>query len=309
MGARSGKRVRVAARPVAALYSFRDSARFAARLASASGLPLAALQEHRFPDGESIVRVPVPAASRAVLVRGLDDPNEKLIEVLLAADALRRAGAARVTLVAPYLSYMRQDTVFSPGEPISQLVVGGLLAEAFDRVLTTEAHLHRIDRLAEVAGPGARSLSAAAEVRRWIERYAPGALVVGPDVEATSWTQAIAEDAGLPWVVGTKVRHGDRRVVIEFPELPRVRRAVIVDDIASSGATLAVAAKELRRHGIRSLDALVVHAIFARGAEKRIRRAGVRRIVSGDSIVHRGNAFSVAGVFAAALKASALAVR
>src|SRR5690606_20190291 len=168
---------------------------------------------------------------------------------------------------------------------------------------TVEAHLHRIDRLSEVAGPGARSLSAAAEVRRWIERHAPGALVVGPDVEATSWTQAIARDAGLPWVVGNKVRHGDRRVVIEFPELPRVRRAVIVDDIASSGVTLAVAARQLRRRGVREVDALVVHAIFARGAAGRIRRAGVRRIVSGDSVVHRSNAFSVAGVFAAALNA------
>lgn len=286
----------------AAIYSFRDSARFAARLAHAGGWRRVAFAEHRFPDGESLVRVPdLPAARQAVLVRGLDDPNHKLIEVLLAADALRRSGARRVLLVAPYLSYMRQDKVFVPGEPVSQRVVGDLLARAFDGVFTVEAHLHRVADLAEVAGPGARSLSAAGEIRRWIERHAAGALVVGPDVEATAWTRAIAEAAGLPWAVGSKVRHGDRRVGVEFASLPRVRRAVLVDDIASSGATLAAAARQLRRAGIRTLDALVVHAIFARGSRSRIRAAGVRRILSSDSIVHPTNGFSVAGVVATAL--------
>lgn len=297
---------RTAAGAAAALYGFRDSRRFAARVARATGWELVTLTEHRFPDGESLVRVPAPAAARrAVLVRGLDDPNEKLLEVLLAADALRRAGARRVELVAPYMPYMRQDTVFSPGEPVSQQVIGALLARAFDAVFTVEAHLHRIADLAEVAGPGARSLSAAGEIRAWIERHAPGALVVGPDIEATAWTRAIAEAADLPWAVGAKTRRGDRRVAVEFTSLPRVRRAVLVDDIASSGATLAAAARQLRRAGIRTLDALVVHAIFARGSRRRIRAAGVHRILSSDSIVHPTNGFSVAAVVAAALLGAA----
>jgi len=301
LGARAGRRGLFEGRAELGVYGFADAGRFAARLTALLGVPGAALAEHRFPDGESLVRAPGAIARHAVLVRGLDDPNAKLVEVLLAADALRRAGASRLTLVAPYLPYMRQDAVFEPGEPNSQLVVGRLLAQAFDAVLTVEAHLHRVDDLAAVAGPGARSLSAAAEIRDWIERHAPGALVVGPDIEATSWTKTIATAGGLPWIVGSKQRHGDRRVTIDFTDVPEVRRAVIVDDIASSGATLAVAARRLRRHGIRSIDALVVHAIFAPGAARRIREAGVRRIVSSDTIVHRSNAFSVAGVIAAAL--------
>jgi ribose-phosphate pyrophosphokinase len=301
LGLRATGRVLGVGRAETRIFHFADSRRFAARLAAQLGGAAAALAERRFPDGESLVRVPGAVSRRAVLVRGLDDPNRKLVEVLLAADAMRRAGAARVTLVAPYLGYMRQDAVFAPGEPNSQMVVGRLLAEAFDEVLTVEAHLHRVDSLAGVAGPGARSLSAADEIRRWIEQHASGALVVGPDVESTPWVRAIATAADLPWVVGRKLRHGDRRVTIEFDGVPAVRRAVIVDDIASSGATLAVAARRLRRHGIRSIDALVVHAIFAPGAAERIRLAGVRRIVSSDTIVHRSNAFSVAGVIAAAL--------
>ena len=105
----------------------------------------------------------------AILVQSFNDPDRKLMPALLAADALRRAGASRVTLVAPYLAYMRQDRVFRSGEPISQRVFGQCLGRAFDRVLTVEAHLHRTHRLSDVTGR-ARSLSAAPAIARWLVR-------------------------------------------------------------------------------------------------------------------------------------------
>jgi ribose-phosphate pyrophosphokinase len=96
-------------------------------------------------------------------------------------------------------------------------------------------------------------------------------------------------------------------VNIAFPELPErgIARAVVVDDIASSGATLASAARALRRAGIPTVDALVVHALFAPGALERIRRAGVRRIVSTDSIPHATNALSLAPLLARTLSRAA----
>ena len=107
------------------LHVFADTMRFGRALARASGRTYTAVRVHRFPDGESLVRV-APPTRHAILVRSLHEPNAKLVEVLLAADALRRAGARRVTLVSPYLPYMRQDAVFAPGEPISQRVIGRL---------------------------------------------------------------------------------------------------------------------------------------------------------------------------------------
>ena len=68
---------------------------------------------------------------------------EKLVALLLAVEALRRNGAKRLVLVAPYLCYMRQDIAFQPGEAISQKAIGGLLAGLVDRVITVDAHLHR----------------------------------------------------------------------------------------------------------------------------------------------------------------------
>jgi ribose-phosphate pyrophosphokinase len=284
------------------VHAFADSLRFARRLARAlrSGGP-APVSVHRFPDGESRVRVHAPVARRVVLVRGLHDPDRKLVEVLLAADALRRAGARHVTLVTPYLGYMRQDAVFSPGDAVSQRVVGALLGDAFDRLLTVEAHLHRVTRLAEVVSCAARSLSAAPALAAWLARTAPGAWVVGPDEESEPWVRALARAARARWVVGAKRRLGDRRVAVRLPRLAGAPRAVVVDDVAASGATLAAAARALRRGGVARVDALVVHALFAGGALGRVRRAGVARLASCDTIPHPSNAIRVAPLVAAAL--------
>jgi ribose-phosphate pyrophosphokinase len=179
-------------------------------------------------------------------------------------------------------------------------VIGACLARAFDRVLTLEAHLHRTRALGDVVR-GGRSLTAAPALAAWLRRAAPGALIVGPDEEAAAWVRVIAHAARAPWVVGRKHRLGDDRVRIRFPKLPPAGRAVVVDDIASSGGTLATAARALHRAGVARVDALVVHPIFARGALVRIRRAGVRRIFSCDTVPHPTNAIPSAPLLAAGL--------
>lgn len=286
------------------LHAFDDARRFGSALARATRAPLRRVHVHRFPDGESRVQVQAPTRARAVLVRALDAPNPKLVETLLAADALRRAGAPRVTLVAPYLPYMRQDTLFEPGEAVSQRVVGDLLGRSFDRVVTIEAHLHRIRRLDEVFPCPARSIAAAPAIAAWLRGRAPRALLVGPDEESAPWVRAIARAARVPWLVAAKRRFGDARVHVQLPALPAgriARTAVIVDDIASSGATLAAAARALRRAGVAHVWVVVVHALFAAGAIARIERAGVTRIVSCDTVVHPSNGIHVAPLVARAL--------
>lgn len=284
------------------LHSFADTATLGRHLARALAIPLAPVTVHQFPDGETLVRVSPAVSTQAFLLRSLHHPNAKMIETLLAADALRRAGAQRVILVAPYLPYMRQDTVFTPGEPISQQVIADCLGRAVDHVITIEPHLHRTRRLSDVFSCGTTALSAAPILAEWIHRTGRRSLVVGPDEESEPWIRAIADPAHLPWIVGKKERLGDQRVRIQFPALPTCARAVIVDDIASSGGTLAVAARALRRAGVPLVDAAVVHAIFATGALARIRTAGIRKIVSCDTIPHPTNAIRVLPLLVSAIK-------
>lgn len=289
--------------PTLRLHVFPDTAAFGRHLARASRQDATPVGVHRFPDGESLVRVASPPGRHAVIVRSLHHPNAKLVDIALAADALRRAGARHVTLVAPYLPYMRQDAVFTPGEPLSQCVVGAWLGRTFDRVLTVEAHLHRTRRLAEVIPGRSRSLSAAPVLAAWLAARGRGRLIVGPDGESEPWIRAIARAARAPWVVGRKERRSDRRVHIVFPRLPCAERAILVDDIASTGGTLAVAARALRRAGVRTVEAAVVHAVFAPGALARIRAAGITRVVSCDTVPHPTNAICTALLFAPILGA------
>lgn len=284
------------------LHVFADTQRLGRAVARRLGVGCATIDVHRFPDGESLVRTRLPPGDHAVVVRSMHPPNDKVIEVVLAADALRRAGARRVTLLAPYLPYMRQDAVFVPGEPLSQQVIGKWLGETFDSVVTVEAHLHRIRTLREAIPTRARSLAAAPVLSPWLRRHDGDVVVVGPDEESTPWIRAIARAAGLPFVVGTKERLGDRHVRVTLPPLPpRRRRAVIIDDIASSGETIARTARLLRQAGCATIDVVVVHPIFAAGAVERIRAAGVRHLVSCDTIVHPTNAIAVAPLLATAL--------
>jgi ribose-phosphate pyrophosphokinase len=108
----------------AALLCFDDELSMARQAADAGGLAVALIQRHRFPDGELRLRLPEALPARVVIWRGLHHPNEKLVELLLAARTARQLGARHLTLVTPYLAYMRQDMAFNPGEAVSQRVVG-----------------------------------------------------------------------------------------------------------------------------------------------------------------------------------------
>lgn len=293
--------------PACLLY-FDDEAAPAQRLAQAATLPAWAIDRHRFPDGELKLRLPVDAAGRlpprAVLLRSLHQPNEKLIELLLAARTARALGAEHLTLVAPYLAYMRQDMAFQPGEAVSQQVVGGFLAGLFDAVVTVDPHLHRIDTLAQaIAVPHAVALSGAEPLADLIAQRRPGALLVGPDGESAQWIAQAAARHGFDHAVCTKVRHGDRDVAIELPPLDAQGRAVVLlDDMASTGRTLALAARLLWQAGAASVDVAVTHALFAGDALQALREAGVGEVWSTDCIPHPSNAVPMAGPLARALR-------
>ncbi len=296
------QRIVASAPPGLGVLAFPECAVYAREIARSLGCAASVLKTHRFPDGEALVRVPAAVGRRAILVRTLNHPDGKIFEVLLAADALRRAGAERVILAAPYLPYMRQDTVFREGEPISQRVFGTMLGRAFDAVATVAPHLHRVRSLDEVIPCDARAVSPAPALARWASEMGKGSLVVGPDEESSDLVRAVAELAGLPWIAGEKVRLGDRSVRVRLARKPEAARALVIDDIASSGVTLAATIRALKRAGVKTVNVAVVHAIFADGAVSAIRAAGARLLVSCDTVAHRSNAIPTAPLVAAALR-------
>lgn len=285
------------------LLHFDRDAQAAGALGGLLGLPCVMLERHRFPDGEFRLRVPELPAACAVVFATLDDPNEKLVELMILAGCLRELGVSRIVLLAPYLCYMRQDIAFTPGEAVSQRIVGRFLAERFDALITVDPHLHRISSL-EQAVPldDAIALSAAPAIGEFLARERPGALLLGPDGESAAWVSAAAQQAGLQHAVASKVRSGDREVQIVLPEVELAgRQVVLIDDMASTGRTLALAARLVLQAGASRVDAAVTHALFFDDALQVMRDAGVREIWSSDSIVHPSNRIALAPMLAASL--------
>jgi ribose-phosphate pyrophosphokinase len=286
------------------LLCFDDEEGIARRAANALALPLAVVRRHRFPDGELRLQLPADLPSRVVIWRGLHQPNEKLVELLLAARTARTLGAQHLTLVTPYLAYMRQDMAFNPGEAISQRIVGGFLADLFDAVITVDPHLHRVATLEEaIPVRNAIVLSGAPLLADLIAGQRQDVLLIGPDEESLQWVAQAALRHGWAHGVCRKTRHGDRHVDIALPDLPVAGRAVVLmDDVASSGHTAAQAARGLLRAGAASVDVAVTHALFAPGAVELLREAGVGAVWSTDAIPHPSNAVSIVPTVAQALQ-------
>jgi ribose-phosphate pyrophosphokinase len=289
----------------AVVQSLPSSTRDAARLAALLQIPLHEIAIHNFPDGE--IRVTVgPAAPVTILYASLDHPNEKLIALTFVVEALRRGGAKRIVLLAPYLCYMRQDAVFHTGEAISQKVIGPLLARCVDRVITVDAHLHRTPDIATVF-PGIESdnLSAMPAIADALLRTGidPTTIVVGPDAESLPWVSSLAGRLGLCHTVAQKCRRGDRSVEITFPDKTVIagRPALVVDDIVSSGGTLMACARALLDAGAIAVDAVVTHALFPEALCREMMSSGIRSIRSTHTVPHSTNAIALDGLFAEAL--------
>jgi ribose-phosphate pyrophosphokinase len=283
---------------------FDDEADAARRFAETAGFASAAVDRHRFPDGELKLRLPASLPAKVIVYRSLVHPNEKLIELLFVAQTARQLGASDLMLIAPYLAYMRQDIAFHEGEVVSQKIIGRFLAHVFDGLVTIDPHLHRVATLEE-ASPVKRAvtLSGAPLLGDYIAQKIPDAFLLGPDSESSQWIASAAKKHGFDHAACEKIRRGDKDVQVQLPAVDlKDRRVVILDDVASSGRTLAKATRAAIEAGASSVDVAVTHALFADDALQVIREAGVRHIWSTDCIAHESNVVSIAAMLAEALQ-------
>jgi len=289
------------------VLGFADYRAPAQRLAEALQCPVAQVEVHRFPDGEHKVTLPSTLPDHVIFCRSLFHPNDKLIDLLFAARTARELGVNRLSLVAPYLCYMRQDTAFEAGEAVSQRIIGRWLAELFDDVVTVDPHLHRTASL-DVVMPGihAIALSAGVPMADYLRRRQgmDDAILLGPDEESRQWVSSIAGLAGLEFGVATKQRMGDRSVCIQLPDIDFAGRPVVLlDDMVSTGRTLVEAAVQLQQAKASSITCLVTHALLHEAAEKQMQQAGIGLLVTSDSVPHASNAIELASSLAEPFRA------
>lgn len=279
------------------------SERFAKLLAKRLKASYAQVRTSYFPDGELLLKLPASVkGAHAVLVYSFQPyPGEVLLEALIATGAAKQQGARKVTLVAPYLGFMRQDKQFHAGEAVSNSIVAKLLSSA-DRLVTMDPHLHRIKSLNKIFRTKTKTLTANAVLAQHLKQNHASKIVVGPDEESSQWASSVARLAGLPSIMLKKKRYSATKVrVVVHSKFPlNGKHVVIVDDIISTGHTMIEPIKQLKRMGVKSVTCIGVHGVFAGSALQDLQRLG--KVETTNTINNPVAKIDVTRAFAEALK-------
>jgi ribose-phosphate pyrophosphokinase len=284
------------------------NAALGAALARELGQTLGRATIERFPDGE--IHVDVDARSvkgRAVLVVQPTSPlaSDHLLELLLLADACRRAGASTIFAVVPYFGYARQDRRKTPGEPLGVHVVAELLRTAhFDRIVAVDLHSDATEAALDVPVERLTAVPLLAEALQ--KRAERDSVVVAPDLGAVRLAREYARLLRLPLAVVQKVRKSGTHVEVEgVAGDVRGLQSILVDDMVATGGTIVAAAHALEAAGAkRELVVAATHAVLTPGTVGRLRAEGISSLVVTDTIAQPSLDPSIAVVSVAPLLAS-----
>lgn len=283
------------------IFSFAGHDALATSIAEKLNSAMGEYTLHQFPDGESYARVLSDCTNQeAVIIANMHKPNDKLLPLSFLCDAIRRQGASKITLIAPYLPYMRQDIQFNPGESITSRVFAGLVSATVDKLITIDPHLHRYHSLDEIYTCETVTLSAMTAVGEWITANITNPLIIGPDSESEQWAKTTAENIQCDFLVLEKHRHGDRDVDIDMPDISRFsdHTPVLVDDIISTGRTMIETATHLQEMGLRRPVCIGVHGVFSEDDYQKLCAAYVEQVVTCDTVVHESNGIGMVDTLA-----------
>jgi ribose-phosphate pyrophosphokinase len=257
------------------------------------GTRFAAAAIERFPDGEVSVRVEAAVRGHDVILLAATAPpvNDHLVELLALADACRRADAARITAIVPYFGYARSDRRDGRRTPIMASLVADLMERTgIDHVVTVDVHTPALEGFFHVPVDNLTAVPLIAESLG--ERLASGpggAVIVAPDLGAVRLATRYAAALNLPVAVCHKRRLGGAEVSVgRITGDVAGRRCVIVDDMISTGGTIAEAVRVLNEAQARPAHVVAAtHAVLVPGALEKMSDAGVRELIVTDSIEPR----------------------
>jgi ribose-phosphate pyrophosphokinase len=250
--------------------------------------PLGRALVGRFSDGEIQVEIMENVRGKDVyLVQSTCPPaNEHLMELLVMADACKRASAGRITAVIPYLGYARQDRrQRSMRVPITAKLVADMIGLAgVDRVLTVDLHADQIQGFFGVPVDNVyASPVLLGEV--WKQKY-DNMIVVSPDVGGVVRARALArrlDNADLAIIDKRRQRANESQVMNIIGDV-RGRSCILVDDLVDTAGTLCLAAQALKDEGAARVIAYITHPVLSGNAVERISSSALDQLVVTDTI-------------------------
>jgi len=266
------------------------------KIATRLHLPLGKAQVSRFSDGEVAVELMENVRGRDVFIVQSTCPptNDNLMELLVMADALRRASAGRITAVVPYFGYARQDRRQRAARvPITAKLVANLMVSAgVNRVLTVDLHADQIQGFFDIPVDNVYA-SPVLLGDVWKQKF-DDLIVVSPDVGGVVRARVLAkrlDDADLAIIDKRRPRPNEAQVMNIIGEVTG-KTCVIVDDLVDTAGTLCIAAKALKEQGAAKVLAYITHPVLSGKAVANIEGSVLDELVVTDTIPLRGGAES-----------------
>jgi ribose-phosphate pyrophosphokinase len=274
-------------------------------LAECLGGEAVPVETKSFPDGESYVRITGDIAGEKVaVVQSTYPPQDRhLVQLLQLLDTARDLNASELIAVVPYLAYSRQDKRFRPGEAVSVRTIVKLIeATGAGSLVTVDVHTDKILDLFRIKAHNLSAMAAIGEYFSKLKLLKP--YVFAPDEGALERAKTLAGYLGADYSFFQKQRDRETGMIrtkgrdFEIKD----RDAIVVDDIISTGSTIANAASILREEGARDIYVACTHPLLLGGAKEKIIAAGAKEVIGTDCVASDVSRISVASVIAEFLR-------
>jgi len=245
------------------------------------GLPLGEAFVGRFNNGEVQIMIDESVRGKDVfIIQPTSYPvNDNLMELMVMADALKRASACHITAVVPYYGYARQDRKTRGREPITAKLVANLMqTSGITRLVTIDLHAGQIQGFFDVP---VDHLYGASILAKYInEKNLEDVIVVSPDLGGVTRARDLADRIGAPIAIIEKKRPepGVAKVMNLIGDV-KGKNCIIVDDIVDTAGSLVEGAKALEEFGAKSVMAAVTHAVLTDPASERIANSNIKELI------------------------------
>lgn len=253
------------------IASFPDTAEIGKKVAEALKADYSEIDVSRFPDSEFNINLRKnPKDKTVVIVSSLGHgANEEIVETVLAGGIAKDYNAKEIVLVATYFPYLRQDKRFEVYGSLSSKHILRIF-DSFDKIIVVDPHLHRVKKMPDFYYK-AESISAKMLIADYIKkRFKDNFDIIGPDSESEQWSKTIADALGKKVVILDKTRFSGTKIKQkDFKDSLR-DNVIIIDDIISTGRTIAGALSLAKKHGAKNLYCIGIHGLLVDGADKLI---------------------------------------
>lgn len=301
--------------PNVLLFSGSSHPELANEIARKLGVKLGKIKIDQFPDREISLEIGEDVRDKDVfVVQSIAlEPNDYLIELLMIIDALKRASALRITVIVPYFGYCRQDRHDKPGVPITAKLVADLLQTAgAAHVVSADLHAGQLQGFFDIPVNNLHCMPLLVEEARKLKLK--NLMVVTPDVGSIKLGRDFATHLNVGLAVINKQRlKSDKVQILDVMGDVKGKDVLLADDMCSTGATLASAAKACREKGANRIFACVTHGLFVGDAFKLIKQSPIEALITTNTVPFKGPAgklkdfrvVSAAPLFAQAIRAIA----